>query len=49
MIDVNVNLSRWPFRRLAGDEPEGLVARLRKHRVIQAWAGTALRTVRSTR
>lgn len=40
MIDVNVSLSRWPFRRLAGDEPEDLVARLRKHHVTQAWAGT---------
>lgn len=40
MIDVNVNLSRWPFRRLAGDEPDGMVERLRKRGVTQAWAGT---------
>src|SRR5438067_11401452 len=40
MIDVNVNLSRWPFRRLAGDDPEALVSRLRKHTVTLAWAGT---------
>jgi predicted TIM-barrel fold metal-dependent hydrolase len=40
MIDVNVNLSRWPFRRLAGDEPEDLVAGLRKRNVTRAWAGT---------
>lgn len=40
MIDTNVNLSRWPFRRLAGDEPAELVARLRKHTVTQAWAGS---------
>ncbi|MBZ5594329.1 MAG: amidohydrolase family protein [Acidobacteriia bacterium] len=40
MIDVNVNLSRWPFRRLVGDEPAGLVAQLRKRNVTQAWAGT---------
>ena len=39
MIDVNVNLSRWPFRRLVGDEPAGLVAGLRKREVTQAWAG----------
>ena len=26
MIDVNVNLSHWPFRRLVGDELNGLVA-----------------------
>ena len=40
MIDVNVNLSRWPFRRLAGDETPLLVAKLRRHGVTQAWAGT---------
>ena len=40
ITDVNVNLSRWPFRRLAGDEPAALVAKLRKMNVAQAWAGT---------
>jgi predicted TIM-barrel fold metal-dependent hydrolase len=40
IVDVNVSLSRWPFRRLIGDEPAGLVARLRKRNVSQAWAGT---------
>jgi uncharacterized protein len=40
IVDVNVSLSRWPFRRLRGDEPAELVARLRKHNVSQAWAGT---------
>ncbi len=40
IIDVNVSLSRWPFRRLIGDEPATLVARLRKHNVTQAWAGS---------
>lgn len=40
MIDVNVNLSRWPFRHLAGDDPEALVSHLRKHHVTQAWAGS---------
>jgi predicted TIM-barrel fold metal-dependent hydrolase len=40
MIDVNVSLSRWPFRRLIGDEPADLVAKLRKRNVTQAWAGT---------
>ena len=40
ITDVNVNLSRWPFRRLAGDEPAALVAKLRKMNVTQAWAGT---------
>ena len=40
MIDVNVNLSRWPFRRLVGDEPSDLVAGLRKRDVTRACAGT---------
>ena len=39
IIDTNVNISRWPFRRLAGDETPDLVARLRKQDVVQAWAG----------
>ncbi len=40
IIDANVSLSRWPFRRLAGDEAPDLVARLRKQGVTQAWAGS---------
>lgn len=40
MIDSNVSLSRWPFRRLPGDETPELVARLRKASVRQAWAGS---------
>ena len=40
MIDVNVSLFRWPFRRLAGDDTAGLVAALRKRNVTQAWAGS---------
>jgi predicted TIM-barrel fold metal-dependent hydrolase len=40
VIDVNVSLFRWPFRRLAGDNTAGLVAALRKHNVVQAWAGS---------
>lgn len=40
MIDVNVHLHRWPFRRLAGDDPATLVRMLRERRVTQAWAGS---------
>lgn len=39
-IDVNVNLSRWPFRRTPCDEPAKLVAALRHGGVTQAWTGT---------
>ena len=40
IIDVNVNLSRWPFRRLPCDEVQKAVARLKKWHVSQAWAGS---------
>lgn len=40
LIDVNVYLSRWPFRRLRGDETPQLLAKLRQHGVTQAWAGS---------
>jgi len=40
IIDTNVYLSRWPFRRLEGDEPEALVAKLRQRNVEQAWGGS---------
>jgi len=40
IVDVNVNLSRWPFRRLAFDETTRLVNKLRQNEVTQAWAGS---------
>jgi hypothetical protein len=40
IVDTNVYLSRWPFRRLPGDETLDLVTRLRKRDVVQAWAGS---------
>ena len=40
IVDVNVNLSRWPFRRLPCDETPELVRKLERHGVSQAWAGS---------
>ena len=40
LIDVNVNLGRWPTRRLPDDTPEALVRRLKSHDVAEAWAGS---------
>ncbi len=40
MIDVNVNLSRWPFRRLPHDETPKLVDKLKACGITQAWVGS---------
>lgn len=40
LIDTNISLSRWPFRRCPLDDTPSLVAKLREHGVTQAWAGT---------
>lgn len=40
IIDTNAYLSRWPFRRLAGDEPADFAARMRRHGVGQTWVGS---------
>jgi uncharacterized protein len=39
IIDTNVNLFNWPFRALKYRDTKALVAKLKKHRVIEAWAG----------
>jgi uncharacterized protein len=40
LVDVNVNLSRWPLRRVRYDDTAGLVTMLRQKGVTQAWAGS---------
>ncbi len=40
IIDTHAYLSRWPFRRLAGDEPEEFLASMRQQGVGQAWVGS---------
>jgi predicted TIM-barrel fold metal-dependent hydrolase len=40
LVDVNVNLGRWPLRRVRFDDTAGLVSMLRRHGVTQAWAGS---------
>ncbi|MES2694393.1 MAG: amidohydrolase family protein, partial [Verrucomicrobiota bacterium] len=40
IVDTNVNLFRWPFRRLKYDDTAALVKKLKKHRVVEAWAGS---------
>lgn len=39
IVDTNVHLFDWPFRKLKYGTTEALVAKLRKHRITQAWAG----------
>jgi uncharacterized protein len=38
IIDTNISLSRWPFRRLPLDDTKKLVATLKNSGVTQAWA-----------
>lgn len=40
IVDTHVYLSRWPGRRMIGDQPDELVSRLRKHGVAHAWTGS---------
>src|SRR5262245_47582325 len=39
IIDTNVHLFDWPFRKLKYARTEALISKLRKHRITQAWAG----------
>jgi hypothetical protein len=40
LVDTNVSLFRWPFRRLPCDTTSKLVDKLRQKGVTSAWAGT---------
>jgi predicted TIM-barrel fold metal-dependent hydrolase len=39
IIDCNVHLFDWPFRKLKYARTDSLAAKLRKHRITKAWAG----------
>jgi len=40
IVDTNVHLFDWPFRKLKYGKTTALIEKLRKHRVTQAWAGS---------
>jgi predicted TIM-barrel fold metal-dependent hydrolase len=40
IIDTNVHLFDWPFRKLKYARAEPLIAKLRMHRITKAWAGS---------
>jgi hypothetical protein len=40
IIDCNVHLFDWPFRKLKYARTDLLAAKLRKHRITKAWAGS---------
>lgn len=40
IIDCNVHLFDWPFRKLKYARTEALSAKLRNHRITKAWAGS---------
>jgi predicted TIM-barrel fold metal-dependent hydrolase len=40
IIDVNADLSHWPFRRTPCDEVPALVEKYLKHGITQAWVGS---------
>lgn len=39
IVDTNVNLFSWAFRKLKYSDTKALVKKLRKHNIVEAWAG----------
>jgi len=39
IVDTNVNLFSWAFRKLKYSDTKALVQKLKKHNIIEAWAG----------
>ena len=40
VVDSNVSLGRWPFRRLPSDTTDGLLAQMESLGIASAWAGS---------
>ena len=40
LVDVNINLSRWPLRRVRGDNTNELTTLLARNGVAQGWVGS---------
>ena len=40
IIDTNVHLFEWPFRRLKYGQTPALVAKMKNHRIAEAWVGS---------
>ena len=40
IVDTHVHLFEWPFRKLKYARTDALVAKLKRHRVVEAWAGS---------
>jgi len=40
IIDTNINTGWWPFRHMKYSATPDLVAKLRRHKIKQAWAGS---------